>query len=217
MGARQRRTRSDAKTPQTRASAPHDAADVDVLDRQLIHGLQANGRMSNRELARLTGVSEVTVAARIRRLVRDEIIRVQAVPDPTRLGYPVEAIIGIDVDVKRVREIASALAGLPEVRYVSITSGAYDIVIAAIVRSNAELLTFLSDRVAQIPGIHKLVTAHALHVLKRNPDWTPFADTSMPRPSTKPGGGGALTPPSPTPTRRTATRSRNARRAAPNR
>lgn len=145
---------------------------MDGLDRHLIKLLQANGRMSNRELARSTGVSEVTVATRIRRLVDEGLIRIQAVPDPSRLGYPIEVLIGIHVDVRHIREVAAALAELPEVRYVSITSGAYDILIAALVRSQADLLSFLSDKVASTPGIQKLETAHALQVVKRNPDWT---------------------------------------------
>lgn len=151
-------------------------ARLDHLDRQLIRLLRVNGRASNRELARQTGVSQVTIANRIRRLLCENIIRIQAVANPVRLGYPVEVIIGINVDVPRIREAALALAALPEVRYATITSGAYDVLIAALLRSNADLVAFLTVTLPTIPGIQKIETAHALQVLKRNPDWISFAD-----------------------------------------
>jgi Lrp/AsnC family transcriptional regulator for asnA, asnC and gidA len=155
-------------------SQPPLPSRLDELDRQLIRLLTANGRTSNRALARLTKVSQVTVANRVRRLINEGIIRIVAVPDPERLGYPIEVLVSIQVEVKRIREVAMALCRLPEVRYVSITSGAYDLLIAALVRSNNELLSFLADKLAAIRGIQKLETAHALQVLKRNPDWSPF-------------------------------------------
>ncbi len=150
---------------------------LDELDRQLIRLLTANGRISNRELARETKVSQVTVANRVRRLISDGLIRIVAVPDPEKLGYPIEVLISVHVEVKRMHEVAKALCRLPEVRYVSITSGAYDLLIAALFRSNAELLYFLAKKVSAIRGVQKLETAHALQVLKRNPDWSPFQDS----------------------------------------
>jgi Lrp/AsnC family transcriptional regulator for asnA, asnC and gidA len=149
---------------------------LDELDRQLIRHLTANGRISNRELARATKVSQVTVANRVRRLISDGLIRIVAVPDPAKLGYPIEVLINVHVEVKRLHAVATALCRLPEVRYVSITSGAYDLLIAALVRSNAELLHFLA-KLSAIRGVQKLETAHALQVLKRNPDWLPFQDS----------------------------------------
>jgi Lrp/AsnC family transcriptional regulator for asnA, asnC and gidA len=149
---------------------------VDALDRQLIRLLTADGRISNRKLAQHTKVSQVTVANRVRRLIGKGLIRIVAVPDPEKLGYPIEVLISVHVEVKRLYEVATAFCRLPEVRYVSITSGAYDLLIAALVRSNAELLDFLAKKLAAIRGIQKLETAHALQILKRNPDWSPFQE-----------------------------------------
>lgn len=151
-------------------------AQLDDLDRQLIRLLRENGRATNRELARVTGVSQVTIANRIRRLISDNIIRIQAVANPARLGFPVEVIVGIHVEVNQIQAAAVALADLPEVRYVTITSGAYDILIAVLLHSNADLVRFLTVTLAGIPGIRQVETAHALQVLKRNPDWIFFSE-----------------------------------------
>jgi Lrp/AsnC family transcriptional regulator for asnA, asnC and gidA len=151
--------------------------EVDEIDRRLILLLRDNGRISNRELAKLTGVSQVTVANRIRRLLNEEVIRIQAVLNPDRLGFTVEVIIGIHADVTAIRSVAEALVALDEIRYVTITSGAYDILVAALLHSNWHLMQFLTETLASIPGIRRVETAHALDVLKRNPDWVAFPES----------------------------------------
>lgn len=151
---------------------------LDAIDRRLILLLRENGRVSNRELAEQVGVSQVTVANRIRRLLSEDVIRIQAVLNPERLGFAVEVIIGIHADIAAVRNVAQALVKLEEVRYVTITSGAYDVLVAALLRSNRHLMRFLTETLALIPGIRGVETAHALDILKRNPDWVAFSDES---------------------------------------
>lgn len=172
-----RRLETLSEEPQ---SEPPPPAQVDDLDKRLITLLRGNGRTSNRELARLLGVSEVTIANRIRRLLSEDIIRIQAVPNPTRLGYPMEVIFFIHVDVQRLREVATALCDIPEVRFVSITSGAYDLHVVGLFRSHSHLLNFITTKLAPVPGIQKVESAHALEVLKRNPDWSPFGEVGSP-------------------------------------
>lgn len=150
-------------------------AELDTVDRQLILRLRENGRVSNRELAQHVGVSQVTVANRIRRLLDEDVIRIQAVLNPERLGFAVEVIIGIHAEVAAIRSVAQALVALEEVRYVTITSGAYDVLVAALLRSNRHLMRFLTETLAVIPGIRGVETAHALDILKRNPDWVAFS------------------------------------------
>ncbi|MGE0212910.1 MAG: Lrp/AsnC family transcriptional regulator, partial [Parvibaculaceae bacterium] len=66
-----------------------------------------------------------------------------------------------------VRSIARELAKSPEVYFVSITTGTYDILIGAVFRSNDELLKFMTDRLPRIPGIERTRTATVLDVVKR--------------------------------------------------
>ena len=55
---------------------------LDSVDQKLIQALQADGRQSNVELAKLLGLSESTVRKRIKALVSKNIIRLTAVPNP---------------------------------------------------------------------------------------------------------------------------------------
>ena len=75
---------------------------MDTLDRKIITLLETNGRASNARIARDVGVSEGTVRRRLKRLIQDNIINVVALPDPGKLGYNSEAIIGVQVDPDQV-------------------------------------------------------------------------------------------------------------------
>lgn len=143
----------------------------DELDRQIVLLLQKDGRISNSEIARRTGVTEGTVRRRIERLVHDKVIRIAAVANPFKIGLPTVALISIDADLTRLQEVAMALVAMKEVRYVGYATGAHDIVIEAIFPNNAALLQFVSDRLSRIPGIRRTETSIQLDVLKRSYEW----------------------------------------------
>jgi Lrp/AsnC family transcriptional regulator for asnA, asnC and gidA len=146
---------------------------IDQLDREIISRLRADGRTSNRELARVLGYSEATVRRRVRALIDDGHIRIVAIADPYRLGYAIDVIIGVEVAPGRVTEAANAFAELENIRAVTITTGASDLVIAAIFRSNDELLDFLANDVGRIPGVLRTSTAYSIRVVKRAFDLFP--------------------------------------------
>ena len=78
---------------------------LDEIDGKLIELLQRNGRASNIELARQMGVSEGTIRRRFRNLVKEEVIRVVAIPDASKLGKRMSALIGLRVDPAYVESV----------------------------------------------------------------------------------------------------------------
>lgn len=152
------------------------------LDDQIVAALRADGRMSNAELARRLGVTETTVRNHLRRLIESKRMQVVAVADPYRLGYETDTNIGLHVRPDKIAEVARRLASFPEVRYVGICTGAYDIIVAAMFRSNAELLHFLTAELASVPDIVRTETSHVLKVVKRTYDWVnPGAEDTVRR------------------------------------
>jgi Lrp/AsnC family transcriptional regulator for asnA, asnC and gidA len=141
---------------------------LDELDDRLIALLQSNGRASNIELAKQIGVSEGTIRRRFRNLVKDEVIRVVAVPDPAKLGRGTAALIGLQVDPALVDSVATGLAEFPEVQYVAITTGAYDVFLWVALSSPEELSSFLRGRVGAIEGVRRTETFVNL-AIKKNP------------------------------------------------
>ncbi|MBI4240962.1 MAG: Lrp/AsnC ligand binding domain-containing protein, partial [Candidatus Rokubacteria bacterium] len=68
---------------------------------------------------------------------------------------------------RKIRAVAQRLAAAPEVYFVGITTGGYDVLAAAVFRSNDELLDFITRRLSGIPGIVRTSTSSVLHVVKR--------------------------------------------------
>jgi Lrp/AsnC family transcriptional regulator for asnA, asnC and gidA len=142
--------------------------DLDELDANLISLLQEDGRSSNIELAKKTGVSEGTIRRRFRDLVKDEVIRVVAVVDPSKLGRQTTALVGLQVDPALVESVASQLAAIEDVHYVAITTGAYDIFLWVALSSPEALSIFLRTTVGTIDGVRRTETFVNL-LIKKNP------------------------------------------------
>jgi Lrp/AsnC family transcriptional regulator for asnA, asnC and gidA len=133
----------------------------------IIRCLHRDARKSLVKIAKELGVPESTVRHRLNRLIRHGIVEFAAVTNPLRMGYPIWAIIEIQGQPSRLRAVADELAKAPEVYFVGITTGDYDILVNAVFRSNAELLHFLTTRLARIRGITRTSTATLLDIVKR--------------------------------------------------
>ena len=140
---------------------------MDDLDRRIIGILEQDGRSSNARIARSVGVSEGTVRRRLKRLISDQIVSVTALPDPRRLGYESEALIGVQVDPDKIDEVAESLAKLEHTRWVAVTTGTYDVFAWATVLNAEALGLFLRERVGTIPGVRRTETFVNLAVVKR--------------------------------------------------
>lgn len=144
---------------------------LDELDRRILALLQQNGRIANLEIARQLGIAEATVRKRMERLLDEGAVRVTAIPDIVRLGYTVQAIVGVQVETLRVQEVAQKLASMPSVRAVCVTAGAFDIIAEAAFVSNDALYAFLTEQVARLEGVLRTETFHVLRALKQMSDW----------------------------------------------
>jgi Lrp/AsnC family transcriptional regulator for asnA, asnC and gidA len=139
------------------------------LDVEIIRSLQGDPRGSVAKIAGRLGVPESTVRHRLNRLVRRGLIEFTVMTNPLRLGYQIWAIVEIQAEMPKIRAVAKSLAGAPEVYFVGITTGGYDVLAAAVFRSNQELLDFITRRLSRVPGIVRTTTSSVLEVVKRTP------------------------------------------------
>jgi Lrp/AsnC family transcriptional regulator for asnA, asnC and gidA len=63
--------------------------------------------------------------------------------------------------------VAEALAELPEVDYVVVTTGRFDILIETVSEDNEDLLRFLTDRLQAIEGVRDSETFTYLRLVKQ--------------------------------------------------
>jgi Lrp/AsnC family transcriptional regulator for asnA, asnC and gidA len=149
---------------------------LDSLDRQIIFILQQDGRTSNVEIARQAGVSEATVRRRLERLVAAGTMRIIAVPDPTRAGFPTIAFMTLSVDLAQVGEIGDQIARMPEVRTIHLTTDGCELLVEAWFTSSDDLWRFMTQQIGGLSGIRKTATSHVLKTIKDGSGWVlPFA------------------------------------------
>ena len=158
---------ADGQAPVPRARARR----VDELDRKIIKMLQADGRLSNTEIARVLEITETTVRKRIAHLLDERLISIVAVPTPEAAGMNLSAIIGISVELTAIHDVADAIRSYTEVRYVGMSAGRYDLMIEAFFTDQEHLLEFVTDKLGGLPGITNLETSIILKVVKFSYEW----------------------------------------------
>ncbi len=126
---------------------------LDDLDMALIRELQIDGRQSIIGLASKTGASRPTVRKRLDRLLRQNTIRVTAVPGDAVMAHRTSAYIGLNVRPHRVKAVAERLVALRNAYIVSICAGRYDILVWAAFRDTSRLSDFVMHRLNKDPDI----------------------------------------------------------------
>ncbi len=155
------RTRAVARSPE----------DVSPLDKRIIEHLQEDGRRPYTQIAAELGVSEAAIRARTNRLVERGILQIVGVTDPLKLGFHQMAMIGVRCDRDRLVAVAEAVAEMPEVDYVVITAGSYDLLIETVCEDNEALLRFLAERLRAIDGVRETETFVYLRMVKQTYQW----------------------------------------------
>lgn len=124
------------------------SADTLTLDDKawaLLQALQADGRAPLKQLAQAAGLSLPATAERLRRLQDAGVITgVHAALDPARLGYGVQAVVGIQVPQPGKRALLQTLERLPEVLECHHVSGEDSYLMTVVARSLQDLERFLA-------------------------------------------------------------------------
>jgi Lrp/AsnC family transcriptional regulator for asnA, asnC and gidA len=144
-----------------------EARKLRPVDLRIIHSLRLDPRSSVAKIAARWDLPESTVRFRMNRLVESGILEFAVVTNPLQFGYHIWVMINIQTEMPKIRSVARDLAATPEVYFVGITTGGYDIFAAAVFRSNHELLDFITRRLAKIPGIIRTSTSTILDLVKR--------------------------------------------------
>lgn len=143
---------------------------LDDVDKRLIESLQEDGRRPYTQLAQTVGLSEAAVRQRVRRLVDTGVTQIVAVTDPMTLGFRRMAMIGVRVEGD-VRVAADIIADLPEIDYLVIVAGSFDLLVEAVCEDDDDLLTLLNDKIRAIPCVASTDTFTYLKICKETYTW----------------------------------------------
>ncbi|HEY4281253.1 MAG TPA: Lrp/AsnC family transcriptional regulator [Conexibacter sp.] len=135
----------------TRRGAIAGSASLDDLDRALVAALQVDGRASFREIARKLAVAEGTIRNRYDRLTEAGVLDVVGVTNPLALGFDAMAMVGLTTH-GRSQSVAETLSELPEVSYVVIVAGQFDVLAEVVCRDHAHLLD-VTEQLGMLDGV----------------------------------------------------------------
>jgi len=153
------------------APTPDEAAVLlDTTNKAIIEQLQADGRRAYATIAKAVGLSEAAVRQRVNRLLDSGVMQVVAVTDPLTLGFNRQAMVGIRTEGD-IRAVADKLAALPEVDYVVLTAGSFDILVELVCSDDDHLLRVLNDQIRAVDGVRDTETFVYLKLAKQTYTW----------------------------------------------
>lgn len=145
--------------------------ELDALDRQILRLLRDDGRRPNAEIARAVGVSEPTARKRIERLQENGVLRIIGLLDPAATGFPVYAMMLIEVEPHRIQEVGAELATMDRVANVSYITGRAQIWCEAMLPDSETFHTFLREDLTAVSGIVRTEAFQVLAIDKFNYMW----------------------------------------------
>lgn len=136
---------------------------IDALDVRLLELFDDEPRVGVLEASRRLRMARGTVQARLDRLQRTGVIADLApTVDPAALGYPVTAFLSLEIAQGAGRDtVVGHLDGIPEIIEVHTVTGAADLLVRLVARSNADLQRVI-DAVVADPSVLRAATAIAL-------------------------------------------------------
>lgn len=139
---------------------------LDELDFQILSCLQQDGRMSFTIIADKLKVSIGTVRARMNKLLEEKTINIVGRVEPDVVGFRSYAHIAVFVRPATLKEtVAQQISSKPEVSFLAMTSGEYDLEVNVMCRDQEHLAQFI-DEISQIQGVHQTKTTLYFKVYK---------------------------------------------------
>jgi Lrp/AsnC family leucine-responsive transcriptional regulator len=145
-------------------------ADLDAIDRRIVAALQADGRLTNVELADRVGLSPSPCLRRVKRLERDGYIGAyRAVLERSRLGLGLTVFVAVKIDAHadaRADAFRDAVVAMPEVVAFHLVSGEADYLLEVVVPDLADYRGFLLGRLLALPLVKEVRSSFAIETHK---------------------------------------------------
>lgn len=143
-----------------------EKTELDDLDFSILSCLQQDGRMSFTVIAEKLKVSIGTIRTRFNKLLDDGTINIVGRVNPAKVGFHSYAHIAVFVRPATLKEkVAEQISTLPEVSFLAMTSGDYDLEVDVMCRDNDHLVDVVNE-LSKINGVHQTKTTIYFKVYK---------------------------------------------------
>ena len=143
-----------------------DTMVLDKLDFEILSFLQEDGRMSFTVIADKLNVSIGTIRTRFNKLIEDGTVNIIGRVNPDKVGFRSYAHVAVFIRPATLKEkVAQKISKLPEVSFLAMTSGDYDLEVDVMCRDNNHLVDLVNN-ISKIPGVHQTKTIMYFKVYK---------------------------------------------------
>ncbi len=146
---------------------------LDPIDRKILSELQADGRMTNVELAKRVGISAPPCLRRVRTLEEQGFIRgYHAEVDPRELGFEVQvfAMVGLQSQAQGdLQAFEDQCRAWPLVRECHMLNGEVDFILKCVAPDLSTFQTFLTDDLLTAPNVGSVKTSLVIRNAKDEP------------------------------------------------
>ncbi|MEV6394552.1 Lrp/AsnC family transcriptional regulator [Streptomyces sp. NPDC051907] len=149
------------------SEAPAEASGWGEAEARLAGELALDGRADVARLAAVTGWSASTVRRRVAGLRAAGVLHFEVDVSPSHFGFPVEALLWLEVAPAALGEVTEALSQHTAVAFAAVTTGRTSVFAMVQCRDTGALYDYLAGELAALPGIGRMETALVQRRAKR--------------------------------------------------
>jgi len=164
------RSMTDVSSRTRGADAGARRQSVDAVDLAILRALRDDGRMTVTQLAQRVNVSRANAYSRLERLGERGVIEGYSVRvDHRAVGLEVTALILLTADQGRWRELMAKLLEFPEIEFVGIATGDFDVAVLVRTTTTDALRDVVLERFHALPEVKSSRTVLLLDDVVRGP------------------------------------------------
>ena len=147
-----------------------DTTNLDTLDNKIIRLLTEKGRMPIGEMSKRLNVTAPTIRNRINDLEKCGIFKVSGLINPSRHQEMITALVAMSIrSGGKLDQILDKIANLPNVAWVGVVTGRYDIIAEVICKEGkGELYRFTTETILKMGNV---IRSETFIILKSKHNW----------------------------------------------
>jgi DNA-binding Lrp family transcriptional regulator len=127
--------------------------DIDIIDKKIIDELNLDGRATCSYLANKLGISLSAASKRVRRLLKKKAIKIQAIINPAKVIYQVNAFMLLRVDKNKLDDIVRNLHSVQEIIGIMTITNDYDLFLSLEAKDLEAIYELINRKIMTLSGV----------------------------------------------------------------
>ena len=117
-----------------------------------------DGRKSLKKIANETNLSENTVRARINKMLREDVLEISGLVDPTSIPGHMVVLVGVKLSTMELVKRGEDFKELRGVVSATVVTGRYDLILTVLLNEDFALLQFYTEEVSRVKDVQSVET-----------------------------------------------------------